>query len=146
MPTACRAQNPESMLMFDELCVESLMNERMICLASIYFTCVFVLTQSRFNFRNLPGDVTWSRPMRNADPGVDSQSREEIRRRTTTLEEEDETVMMLRRETEGRMTEGRRHSDYNYQLDSMMTCSCENPPSLTSLSLALFPPSFLSGL
>lgn len=33
--------------------------------------------------------------MRNADPGVDSQSREEIRRRTTTLEEEDETVMML---------------------------------------------------
>ncbi|TNN39761.1 hypothetical protein EYF80_050070 [Liparis tanakae] len=53
--------------------------------------------------QNLPGDITRCRPMKNADPGVDSQSREDMRRRSRRLEEEDKTAMMLERETEGRM-------------------------------------------
>lgn len=45
--------------------------------------------------------------MKNADPGVDSQSREDMRRRSRRLEEEEEdkTAMMLERETGGRMRE-----------------------------------------
>lgn len=76
---------------------------------------------------NLPDDVMWSRPIRNADPGVHSQSRENIRRRSRRSGEQDETAMMLGRDTEEGMREGQRHSDYNYQLDSIMTCPCEKP-------------------
>lgn len=57
------------------------------------------------------------------------------------MEEEDETAMMLEGETVGRMREGQKHSDYNYQLDSMMTCPCEKP----SFPYSALPPSlFLS--
>ena len=67
----------------------------------------------------------WS--IASADPRVDSQSREETRRRSRRLdveeeeeeeeEDDDETDMMLWRENDRK---GQRHSDYNYQLDSMM--------------------------
>lgn len=44
----------------------------------------------------------WSRSMTNADPGVDSQPREEMSK-SSSLEEGGETAMMLERETEGGM-------------------------------------------
>lgn len=77
--------------------------------------------------------------MKKPFPGVDSQSREDIRRRSRRLE--DKAAMMLERErerdTEGRVSKGQGHSEYNYQLNSMMTCPCEKtPPFLATLWLA----------
>lgn len=130
------------LLMFNEVHVGRLILKN--CFISIYFSCSLVLTHKK-NKGNSPDDVIPTLSMRNAEPGVNNQSEEEIRRRSRRLVEGDETAMMLRTETEGRVGEGQRHCDYNYQLDAMMTCPCEkNPPSLTprlplsfSLSLSL---------
>lgn len=84
-------------------------------------TAYFVFTHSS---ENLPDDVMWPEYMRNAEPGVNSQSREEIRR-SRRLEEDNETAMMLERGTDRNMRGGQRHDDYNYQLDSTMASPCE---------------------
>lgn len=104
---------------------------------SVYFPCLFVFIHRSENTSNLPDDVMWSESMRKAEPGVNSQSREEIRR-SRRLEKDIETAMILERETQTRMREGQRRDDYNYQLDSMMTCPCEKPFFPHSLTRSFF--------
>lgn len=110
--------------MFDQVHVERLhvdrLSEQHICLFFLFF-----FTRCSKHTSNVPDDVTWSESMINADPGVDSQSSEEVRR-SRKLDKYKETAMMLERHR--RM---RGPIDFNYQVDSMMTCPCEIPPSLT---------------
>lgn len=67
------------------------------------FLHLFVLKEvGKKKEKHLPDDVRGSRPTWNADPGADSQSREETRRRSRRLGvEDDRTAMTLDKETEG---------------------------------------------
>ena len=112
---------PEThLLMFDEAHVERFINCLKNDLSPIkQFPLAYKsLNKNSIDTSNPPDEVMWSWFMRNAEPRVDSQSREVIKRRR--LEEDNVTAMMLETETEGRMRERHGHCDYNYQLDSML--------------------------
>lgn len=124
------AKPKSHLFMFDELHVKSVINWRLI-----YFFCLLVLTPSSKNPINLPDDVAWSRPMINADPWVDSQSRKEIRRRSRILEEEDKTAMMLGRDR-GENESGTEILIIIISWTPWWHAHVKNPPSLTTLCLA----------
>lgn len=72
-------------------------------LVLVRVTCVFVLTQKKkkktatdSSSSNSPDDVMRSWSVRNADPGVDDQSREENTSKSRRLEERDADMMLER--------------------------------------------------
>lgn len=81
------------------------------------------MTQSCKNTSNLPDDVVLSQSGRNVDPEEGSQSREERMRRIRRLEASERAMMLWR--DRGQNKRGQRHCDYNYQLNSMVTLTCE---------------------